>query len=401
MIKLIFRRNLIYLLLLIISYFLRRVLLIFISKIYGIDNSFIFVLLMFLAEFLGGLVVYIYQKSFLDKNRKERNENNLVYKIIKKEKELKKADNWWKIYLLIFFCSVFDFTESIIISDTIPKISTLSTTATLRLCCIITITSTLLCYFTLRFKIAKHQTFSLIIMGVCFAIIIILEFIYRPKETQFGNFFVSYLLVICHFILISFNDVTERYLFDFDFLNPLLILMTEGIFGILISSLYSLYKNPFKEIKYEYYNLDTWEFVGLIFMLILYFIFSAGLNVYKILCNVLYSPMTKSLTSYFLNSIYIIYYFVEGNDFIIDNQRNYFLFFVNLFLSIFIDFLGLIYNEIIILKFCGLDDNTHYGISDRAISTYIEMIENKDKEDFDENHDYIENEENDTVLKPS
>ena len=114
-----------------------------------------------------------------------------------------------------------------------------------------------------------------------------------------------------HFIFLSFTDVTERYLADYDFMNPLLILMSEGIFGFITTLIYSIYHNPFKEISIIYSNIDAWKFIVLIFLLILYIIFSAGINVYKILCNVLYSPMTKSLGAFFLNSGFIIYHFMD------------------------------------------------------------------------------------------
>ena len=70
-IKLSFRKNLIYLFLSIISIVLRRIIAIIISSIYGLDNSLIFCLLMFLGEFIGGLIIYYKQASFLDKNKKE------------------------------------------------------------------------------------------------------------------------------------------------------------------------------------------------------------------------------------------------------------------------------------------------------------------------------------------
>ena len=44
-----------------------------------------------------------------------------------------------------------------------------------------------------------------------------------------------------------------------------------------------------------------------IFLLILYFILSAGVNIYKIICNVIYDPIAKSLPAYFLNPAFIIY----------------------------------------------------------------------------------------------
>ena len=163
-------------------------------------------------------------------------------------------------------------------------------------------------------------------------------------------------------------------------MNPLLILMSEGIFGFITTLIYSIYHNPFKEISIIYSNIDAWKFIILIFLLILYIIFSAGINVYKILCNVLYSPMTKSLATYFLNSIFIIYHYIKVNDFVTEGKSNFFYFFINLIFSVFIDFLGLIYNEFFILDFCGLADDTHVGISFRANNQEIEMYSNKIEE---------------------
>ena len=72
LIKLSFRKNLIYLFLLFIFLILRRILGIIISGIYGLDNSLIFCLLMFLGEFIGGLIIYYKQVSFLMKIKKKK-----------------------------------------------------------------------------------------------------------------------------------------------------------------------------------------------------------------------------------------------------------------------------------------------------------------------------------------
>ena len=391
MIQLSFRKNLIYLLLTIIFYLLRRILSIIIDEIYGLNNSLIFCFLMFFGEIVGGLVIYYRQFAFLSKTKK--NTNSLAYKFLKSETKLKREDKWPIIIVLIYFVSFFDLIEFIILSNLIPKIADLSTTSTLRLSFIETITSSIICYTTLRFKIGKHQIFSLTIMGISFIIIIVVEFIYRPEGVNLGNFIISYLLVFFHFILLSFMDVTERYLVDYDFLNPLLILMTEGIFGFISTLIYSIFHDPFKEIMIIYKDIETWKFVILLFLLILYSVFSAGINVYKILSNVFYSPMTKSLATYFLNSVFIIYHFIKENDFITEGERNYFYFFINLFISILIDFLGLIYNELFILNFCDLASDTHIGIDYRAKNQEIEMRMSRIEDD-----DYIYSiDENDEI----
>ena len=160
----------------------------------------------------------------------------------------------------------------------------------------------------------------------------------------------------------------------------------------MLSSLYTFaYDNPFKEIIDMYNKIDTRYFILLVFLLVLYCVSSAGINIYRILCNILYSPITKSLVSYFLNWVHIIYYFVEENDFVIDGEKKYFLFVVNIILSVCIDILGLIYNEIIILNFWHLADSTHLGISKRAklIDSEIDRIIEEENDDLS----FIENDE--------
>ena len=81
MIKISCRKNLIYLLLLFISFFLRRILSIIIDKIYGINNSLIFIFLMVLGEIIGGSIIFLYQNTFLKKSQKK--EKNLHFYIQK------------------------------------------------------------------------------------------------------------------------------------------------------------------------------------------------------------------------------------------------------------------------------------------------------------------------------
>jgi len=394
-IKFSFRKNLIYLFLLFIFLILRRILGIIISAIYGLDNSLIFCLLMFLGEFIGGLIIYYKQVSFLDENKKEKEkeESLFVPQITKIKVEMKRADNLPKIILLIFFASFFDFIEFIILNNFIPKIARLSATSTLRLCSVTTITSSVLCFLTLRYKLGRHQIVSLVIYGIFLSIIIIMEFHFKPKDIHLGNYVISYLLVFCHFIFTSFTDIIEKYLAEYDFLNPLLILMSEGIFGFIMTVFYSIFNSPFKELQVIYNEVEGWKFFILIILLIFYSVFSLGLNVYKILSNVFYSPMTKSLATYFLNSIYIIYYFIDKKDFVTEGEQNYFYFIMNLIISILIDFVASIYIEILILKFCGLDKDTHERIAYRANVKEVELFTYK-LEDEDYYFNVVEKERN-------
>ena len=146
-------------------------------------------------------------------------------------------------------------------------------------------------------------------MGSCFVTTLLLEFIFKSEEQPIGRYIFAHFLVIMVLIFISSNDCTERYLAYYDYINPFLILMLEGIFEFILSLFYSINKEPFKGIVDEYYQNDGGKFALLIILLIVYFFLSAVINVYKVYCNVIYTPMARSMTEYFLNPIINTIYF--------------------------------------------------------------------------------------------
>jgi hypothetical protein len=395
MIRISIRKNLIYLLLLFISYTLRRIVIILLDKIFGLDNSLIFSFLMVLGEIIGGIIIYLYQCNFNKKTKSGKSKFSI--ELIQNNREMKKADKGLKIIFLLFLASFFDLEEYLIITNFIPEIAELSTTTTLRLCSIMTITSSIICIITLIYKIARHRIFVLIILGIFSGIIIILDFIFKPKNIYFWKYVISYLLVLCHFIFLSFTDVIEKYLAEYDYLDTFQMILSEGIFSFIMISIYSIFQNPLKEVSVVYNEISTGQFVLLIILLILYAVFSAGVNIYRIFCNILYSPMTKSLASYFFISPFIIYQFIDGNDFIYEGERNYVYFFLNLIICIIIDFLGLVYNEFFILNFWNLSKETHSEISRRATKVEGELVKGKKIEmsDKDENDNDSEGSDDD------
>ena len=386
MIKIGFRKNLLYLFLLVISFFLRRTLEIILDEVTGLHNSLIFCFLMCLGQIIGGALIYWYQKSFFEKKEKIL-DKKIIYELIQTERELRMSDDISKIRLLVFFAAFFDLEEFIITDIFIPKIADLSKTITLRLCCIMTITSSLICTYTLKYKIGRHQIFSLTILGMISLIIIIIELIYRSKINDIGNHIISYFLVLFHYFFISLTDVIERYLVDYDYINAFEILMLEGIASFIITAIYSIFINPFKEISIVYKRIEASNFILLIFLLFLFTVLSAFINIYKILCNILYSPMAKSLSCYFLTSIFIIYHYINKNDFMINGEQNIIYFLMSLVFSVLIDIFGLIYNEFFILKCFGLSKETYDGISVRAKESEIELSDFKN--DNIDNEEYV------------
>ena len=386
MIKLGFRRNLIYIIQYFIYYYTRRIIKILISFIFEFNDSMIFSLLMHSGEFFGGLFSYLYQKKFVTKNRKPV--KLLGIKIIANKNKMNRADTRIKIALLIFFAAFFDFTEYILINFFIQRTAKISPTSDLRFNSITTIASSLIFTFALRLKIGKHQFYSLLITAICLILVLIVELIYNTDILgSFSNLLFAYILTLLALSFISFNDIIDKYLYEFNFLNPLLILFLESIVGIIFVSIFSLKYSPFQEIKKKYNEFKTGTFALLLFFLFLYLVFSALLNIFKVLSNVYYSPMAKSVSSYVLNPALIIFSYFGQNDFLIKGEQNALYFVINVVLSIIIVFFGCVYNEFFILKCWGLDYETHHVIAKRADTQDLEMsditgINDDDEDDF-------------------
>ena len=367
-----------YLIILLLFHYTRKVESILIVKIINFQSSLTYTLLMFLGEFLGGLSVYLYNAYVLPKKKKDTPNMYAKIQLIQGEQRTFQTFNifvQFKIFLLIFFASFFDFNE-FLISWNLPVIAILSPTSDQRLRIVITIISSLLCTYALRLKTGKHHNFSLIGMSICSAIILIIELIYKSRENNFGKLILAYMLVFCELIFVSFIDVTEKFLVEYRYLNIYKVLSSEGFFGIILCIIYLLINkiNPFEEMNNVYKELDIGKSLLMIIFLILYIFLSAGVNIYKITCNIIYSPMSKSLPAYLLNPIFIIYCFFWEKDFIVENKQNYFYFISNLVLSIIIDFFALVYNEFFILNCFELEEGTHYGISERALTnSFIDL----------------------------
>jgi len=150
----------------------------------------------------------------------------------------------------------------------------------------------------------------------------------------------------------AFTDLIEKYLTYFNFLEPMLILVIESIFEIIFISFNSdFWANPFNEIKELYFDLGLGKFILFIFLLFFYFALCAGINVYRIFCVVFYSPMYKSIATYILNPVMIIFSFFFENDFLYEGKQNALYLILNIIISIVILFFGCVYNEFIILYF--------------------------------------------------
>ena len=386
MIKFALRRNLIYPLQLIIWHFLRNVETILIGHFFNFKNSQIYTSIMFIGEFVSGLIIYLYQKHFLKKNKKPA--KFLSITLIQNEARMDYPDSNIKIFILIFFVAFFDLVQFYNWTVNIPRTNYISTTFLSLLNGIKPIFCSFIYYYILRLPIYRHQIFTLIILGICLIIVLIIEFFYQSINIFFTylDFIIVIFIIVLNHILSSSIDLVEKYLFEYNFLNPFYVLMYEGLFGFFISFLFFMIPNYLYDIRLTYNTLSIGKIILFTFLLLLYIILSGGRNVFRVVTTKIYNPMARVLTDYFLNPIYLIYYFSMGADFLVDEKRNIFYFTINLILSIILSICGCIYNEFIILFFCGFERNTHDQISKRAniISESLYSI-NDELESFDFN----------------
>ena len=158
-----------YPLMLIIFTSIRKIMLLGMNKWTQFENSLILTFIMFFAEFIFGLILYIRQITFISV---KKNQAFMGIELIYEPIEITRPDNDLKIIILIFFATFFDFIEFILKTYYLPKkiqISNINISATLdiRLNNQIAIFLAIFCFCLLKFPILRHQIFSLVIIFIC------------------------------------------------------------------------------------------------------------------------------------------------------------------------------------------------------------------------------------------
>ena len=223
-------------------------------------------------------------------------------------------------------------------------------------------TSALLCYFTIRIKMYKHNIFCLIIIFICLLIIIIIELCLKRLDIKFIS------IIIFSASARAFLDTIEKYLFEFDNINPLKMMMFEGFINTVLTICLFFFSHS--SIKEELGKTTKSEDLPHLFiLLIIYFIFSSFKNVYRVTTIKIYSPMTRALAETILDPIIVIYAsifnFKETNW---SYWSYWFYYGINIFLLIIIAFFSCVYNDFFVLYFCGLEHDTYLEVSKRSFS---------------------------------
>ena len=253
MIKFKFRKNFLYALAVYVFSYIRKTIVILIEKIYGFSMPYLYLFMMNLGQISGGGLIYAFHIITWEK-KKEVQYSDSGLELIHNETLIEAKDGKFKILLLIFFAAYLDFVEFIIEELTIPYISgNISPTIDSRLGCLSTIASSLVCTYALRFKVGKHHKISLIILGLCLVLTIILELIFNWNDISLDRFIIAHFLVCIFLINVTFTDCIERYLADYNYLNPFIIIMAEGINLLLRKLKNNMRKMILENLFYLYF----------------------------------------------------------------------------------------------------------------------------------------------------
>ena len=381
------RNNLLYPIMLLIFTSLRQIISIVIDEKIIFECPILLTLIMFSSEFIFGLILFIYNIKIIGIRRKTTYKG---IKLIQAPLNIKHPDSNFKIYFLIFEAGFFDFIEFVISTYYVPKLNNnISYSLDIHLRSIlITLFSAFCCYYVLKIPIYKHQIFSLLIIFICFVIILIFEVYFAfvdEKIDLFGFLHILFLILIVYFFN-SFIDIIEKYLLEYNFINPFKILMFEGLFGIILTFTTLFIKEGFKEIKniYNYTNSNN-KFISLLICLIFYFLFSGGRNVYRLETNRIYSPMTWTLINSLFDPFLIIYYSFFSSKKVEEKSHIYFI--INFIISIIIVLCSSVYNEIFVLFCCRLEQQTYNQICLRAKQSENMELPFNDNLDDEDNHD--------------
>ena len=384
MIRFVFRKNNFYPLMLLL-FILLRLIIDKILKIHPYKNNIDFLIsfLIFFSQSLIGSLSYLYY------NCRKKKEDEKYFKLgssssagsvsnytgsifIPKINEVK--DTKTKKIFLIIFASFFNFVGCIIRSADIlnfGKREENNGQLEVRIRSIQIIISSLLCFFTLRLNIYKHQKLSLIVISVLLVVIISLEFVIT---SSWKNKIASMVFCIISCLSRAFLDVTEKYLFDYDYINILFMLIYEGLIGLFLFIIYFIVNKTYQEQGkniLEDMSKSNWQLATFILLILAYTVISGFRNAYRVTTNKFYSPMSRALFESTLDPFVFIYNFFTIHKYE-ENYVKWIYFSVVLFSLLVIAFFSLIYNDFLVLNCCGLAYNTYSGINSRLGDDNIE-----------------------------
>ena len=237
----------------------------------------------------------------------------------------------------------------------------------------------------LKLSLFRHHYFSLVLVILGFLSMSICEF-QTINEIDLNNW-PYFIFIIIRNILLPLEDVYNKILLTDKFLLPHYLMFWRGIFNCIFLALLCLCFFLTRVIKYEF-NIPN-EMNSAIYLLhkiILIILYFCRAFIYLKIIDV-FSPQHVA----FCNTALYLYLFLLWKK---KSGDNFYLSFLDYFSLILIIFATLIFNEILIINACGLNQNTKKGFIKKEILELqsINSLDNhEDEEDSEENEDKEEN----------
>ena len=332
---------------------------------------------------------------------KEQDSNNAIeyiYSDQKTENNIKRAKRIFKFLIIV---SIFDFLATYL--DIIFKIIKIFTKDNLLINKVENNSSILfgiismyvLSILILHSPFYRHHYVSMAINLLLLIILIILDIINIVNRKLSSIYVIEKTIII---ILYSFEDVLAKILLSVDSVSPYIYLLYRGI---LVNILAFLFSFVFIFVKIPDENGDKscvfsrfWKIyeykLNILFYIIIFFNeYFMNLNIFLIIDK--FSPIhfaMASIISYFISSLFSI--FLSENDKISN-------FFYKLGIYLVLIVTSLIYNEFIILNFCGLQKYTQLFLQKEANEDIQQSIINIEDGDLYSEEDNIKQCEISTV----
>ena len=334
-------------------------------------------LIMFISELICGLIeliIYLIQKICgLRNNAKNMNKKketeiyyNKLYYIDKSISDKSKEHSYLAVHLFLLYSSFIDFFCYTFISlfCVNSEVESNNTHIEMRIAPIFFM------HFlsALMFKTStyRHQKVSIIIVGIGFSCFIIRTYLKRQPSLMYYLYF-----LIIQFIY-SLKQISDKYIMDKMFFTPLVILFFQGLYGVGISIIFIFIGSFFpcypicsfcEGEQFESFATFNTVFANsnTIGYLLLLLFSSTFLNIALMLTKKYFTLSHRSVADT-MNAVCTYALLFVNVKSIVWSTENY----LNIVGYILILFGCLIFNEMIIFHFCGLDKDTKSEIIKRG-----------------------------------
>ena len=314
----------------------------------NIDDQFFFSFIIYFSEILSIFGYFILKFNSKTEKKNDQNEEKEKTNIIEANKVsffiqsyMMNNDKTKIIFFQILFVTLLDLGVSIFLS--FPFKNNCGVNHFIRPFQLII--NSILCVYFLKLNIYIHQILSILIVIISGLLLYFGEFLKDKAKCYQEEFFLKYFI---GFILSGFLDITEKKILNY--ISPYLLLFLKGFMGMIINLIIIVLMEQ---------NLS--KFI---------------LNVKKIFQNILYIPFILSSTFFNIFFELTLEYLTPTHTCIGDILFSilYFIWSFHptkiLILSIIgyilLFFACILFNEFIILNFCGLNENTKFEIDKRT-----------------------------------